>query len=79
MNVDLTTAEVDPELLRTELDSPCGKLLYLSLVGTDGRTADELGERLDLPKLTVHGVLGTLVDRGLVERDGDRYVARRTR
>ena len=43
--------------------------LYLSVRGT--ATVDELGETLDLPKLTLFSIFGTLRENDLLVRDGD--------
>lgn len=58
----------------TELDTPRSKLVYLALSIDGGSTVDDLRRQLDMGKLTLFPILGGLEDRGLVERDGDRYV-----
>jgi DNA-binding HxlR family transcriptional regulator len=60
--------------LPTELGSARSKLVYLYL-STHGPTRLEGLERdLEMRKLTLYGVLRHLRERGLVRRDGDRYV-----
>lgn len=59
--------------LPAELESASAKLVYLALVTTDSGTVEELQECLDLPGLTLYSVLSTLEDRGLVEREAERY------
>lgn len=63
--------------LPTAVESPCGKLVYLSLATRDSATVAELHADLDVPRITLYSVLRTLCDRGVVARDGDRYVATR--
>ncbi|WP_232702317.1 helix-turn-helix domain-containing protein [Halobacterium wangiae] len=62
--------------LPTEVESPRGKLVYLSLAG-EGATVEELHARLDVPRITLYSILRTLQSRGLVHRDGDGYVTAR--
>ena len=61
--------------LPAELDTAGAKLVYLALSTAGPATADDLRSRLDLGKLTLFPILGTLEDRDLVDRDGERYVA----
>jgi len=51
------------------------KLVYLYLDRAGGATPDAVCGALSLPKLAVLDVLGTLDDRGLVERRGGRWRA----
>ena len=57
-----------------EIESSQGKLVYLSLLLTDGATVTELQETLSLKKITVLSVLDSLASRGLVQRTGGTYV-----
>ncbi|WP_152041762.1 helix-turn-helix domain-containing protein [Salinigranum salinum] len=68
MTARSTHAEV-PE----EIQSPRAKLVYLSLAAGGPANVDELQSRLSTTKLTLYGVLGTLSERGLVERKRGRY------
>lgn len=58
-----------------ELASPTAKLIYLYLDTTGRSTVDEMQQSLDIPKLALFSVLGSLTDSGLVECDGDCYAA----
>lgn len=72
----MTVATVDAEgvpALPEDVGSPLGKLVALSLATGGRATADELAAGLDVPKLTLLSVLGSLENRGVVERDGGRY------
>jgi sugar-specific transcriptional regulator TrmB len=55
------------------VESAEGKLVYVYLDRAGGATPDGIATALSLPKLSVLGVLGTLADRGLVERSEGRY------
>jgi len=57
------------------LDSPQSKLVYLYLEATDGATVDDLKSALSMKKIAVLSVLSSLSSDGLVEKDGDTYVA----
>lgn len=57
-----------------EIESSQGKLVYLSLLLTDGATVTELQETLSLKKITVLSVLDSLDSRGLVQRTDGSYV-----
>lgn len=58
------------------LETPQSKLCYLALDTAGAATLDELDASLDLGKLTLLDVLGTLADAGHVERTDDgQYVA----
>lgn len=65
-----------PNSLPRDLESPRGKLVYLYLAQAEAATLAELQDALDLGALTLYSVLKTLRDRGLVERDGERFTAR---
>jgi predicted transcriptional regulator len=59
------------EPIPTELASPTAKLIYLYLDTAGQSTVDEMQQSLDIPKLALFSVLGSLTDSGLVECDGD--------
>ncbi|MFB6071647.1 MAG: helix-turn-helix domain-containing protein [Halobacterium sp.] len=61
----------------TSVESPRGKLVYLSLATRDSASVEELHGDLGVPRITLYSVLKTLQRRGLVDRDGDRYVTAR--
>lgn len=63
--------------LPAELEAPQSKLVYLALWTCGGSTVDDLKTMLDLSKLTLLGVLTSLIDDGFVDRDGPRYVVDR--
>jgi len=55
-----------------ELESAEAKLVYLSLKTAEGASVDELRDNVGLSKLTLHSILRTLRDRGVVrENDGE--------
>ena len=58
-----------------ELTSPTAKLVYLYLDTTGQSTVDEMQRSLNVPKLALFSVLGSLAESGLVECDGDCYAA----
>lgn len=71
-------SQVDPATkarrkIPEELDSARGKLVYLYLDFTGESSLDELSTALDLPLITLCGLLETLEGRGLIVREGDRY------
>jgi len=61
-------AQVPPEL-----DSPGAKLVYLYLSTDGAATVGELQSALGMTKIALYGILQTLGERGLVDRDGQRY------
>lgn len=63
-----------PTGMPTDVESPRGKLVYLYLDTVDGASLEELVDGLDVQRITLYSVLKTLQERGLVDRDGDRYV-----
>jgi predicted transcriptional regulator len=63
------------EPIPAELTSPTAKLIYLYLDTSGQSTVDEMQQSLDIPKLALFSVLGSLTDSGLVECDGDCYAA----
>jgi DNA-binding MarR family transcriptional regulator len=58
------------------LESPRAKLVYLYLATAGESSVRELATGLSASKLALYGVLSTLEERGVVERDGERYAAR---
>jgi predicted transcriptional regulator len=74
-----TTRTIDPDALRLEvpedLQSPESKLVYLFLATTGGATVDDLHRALDIKRISLFPVLGILDSQGLIERDGDAYLA----
>ncbi|PSP79079.1 hypothetical protein BRC81_06315 [Halobacteriales archaeon QS_1_68_20] len=76
MSVAQTRARALPDEVPAEIESPQGKLLYLYVAVAGECEVDELVDRLDVPRITAYGVLGTLESRGVVERvDTDTYRA----
>ena len=73
MNVRQTT---NP--LPGELQSPRGKLVYLYLLQSGGGTVGDLRNGLDLDSLTLYSILKTLRDRGLVQKEAERFVTVRS-
>lgn len=67
-----TTPRLEP--LPDDLDSSQAKLVYLSLEATGGATVDDLGELLEMKKLSILSILNTLSSAGLVDRRGEEYV-----
>lgn len=72
-------AVVDTEArraLRSEIESPTAKLVYLSLVEQGQATVAELQARLGEPRITLYGVLDSLQTKGVVsvhnEAEGGR-------
>lgn len=60
-----------------DIQSPQAKLIYLSLMG-DPVSIEALKTTLDLPKLSLYGILRSLSERGFIEQtDAGTYRARR--
>lgn len=57
----------------SELDAASSKLVYLYLATRDGASISELADSLGMRKLGLYSVLGSLVERDLVERTGETY------
>lgn len=55
------------------LDAASSKLVYLSLAETGEATITELADALDMQKLALYSILGSLADQGLVEQSGETY------
>jgi len=64
--------------LRSDIESPTAKLVYLSLAEQGRASVAELQERLGEPRITLYGVLESLVDSEVVnvDRSGGRAVYR---
>ncbi|MFP4591550.1 MAG: TrmB family transcriptional regulator [Halobacteriales archaeon] len=60
--------------LPPDLASPQSKLVYLSIAHAGPVTPRELKDHLDLPLISILGVLRRLDATGVVATDGDRYV-----
>ena len=58
-----------------QLGSPQSKLVYIYLEATGGATVDDLNTALSMKKIAVLSILSSLSSDGLVEKDGDTYVA----
>lgn len=65
------------ERLPAELETPRSKLVYLALWTCGESTVDDLETTVELSKLTLLPILTALVEAGLVDRDGPRYVVER--
>ncbi|WP_331233947.1 TrmB family transcriptional regulator [Natronorarus salvus] len=61
--------------LPAELDSAGSKLVYLYLDVTGDATIDDLQRSLGMKKLALYPVLDTLSAEGLVEREGETFIA----
>ena len=57
----------------SDLSSSRAKLVYLACVTAPNRTPVDLREWLGMPILALYPVLEELVERGHLERDGERY------
>ncbi|MDZ7730815.1 MAG: helix-turn-helix domain-containing protein [Natrialbaceae archaeon] len=66
--------ELSDTAIPTDISSPQAKLVYLAILRTESSTVDELQRALAVRKITLFAVLETLVERGLMERQGDRWV-----
>jgi DNA-binding IclR family transcriptional regulator len=62
-----------PTTVPSELEATSTKLVYLCLAGTEGLTITALADALHMRKIALYSILGSLVDRGLVERAGETY------
>jgi DNA-binding MarR family transcriptional regulator len=58
-----------------DLDAPRARLVYCYLLGVGCTSADEAARDLDVRPVDLYAALETLVDRGLVDRVADGYVA----
>lgn len=76
MDEPSTEPAADHEIGRlTELRSTQTKLVYLALAAGSGATLNELRSSLSLPALSLYPTLDLLIERDLVEREGETYVA----
>lgn len=78
MRMDAKLEAASPPVSRStslpeDLETPTTKLCYLALDQMDTATLAELDEALELGKLTLLDVLGTMTERGLVERGKGLY------
>ena len=62
------------EQVPAELSSPRAKLVYLYLATHGAVAEDDLCAGLAMKRISLYSILKTLRERGLVSRDGDRYV-----
>jgi DNA-binding MarR family transcriptional regulator len=58
-----------------ELNSPRAKLVFLYLSTHGASTVADLEDGLGMRKMTLFSILGTLEERGLVERSTETYTA----
>jgi len=72
--MELTHDTAHPTGLPSELDSAQAKLVYFYLETTDGATATDLQESLQLPKLAILSVLNSLSSQGFIEQIDAEYV-----
>ncbi|MDS0294772.1 TrmB family transcriptional regulator [Halogeometricum luteum] len=56
-----------------ELESPRAKLVYLFLSVRGESSVTDLQNGLEMKKISLYSILGTLSDRGLVHQDAERY------
>lgn len=61
------------ESLPNNLESPCAKLVYLSLRTTSAQTAADLRDQLGLSLLTLYPILTMLVRTGVLKRTDEDY------
>jgi DNA-binding IscR family transcriptional regulator len=64
---------VDGAVVPSRLESARAKLVYLALAGGGPATVEDLATRLNETRLALLAVLGTLEERGLVERGADGF------
>jgi predicted transcriptional regulator len=68
------TVERSIEPISSVLESPRTKLVYLYLTMAGEGTVDDVHDALGIKLISLYPVLETLIDNGLVQRDGSRYV-----
>jgi len=73
MQIERSRPELDSFPLPGELSSSQSKLVYLYLNTTTGRTATEIHEDLNIPRLDLFSILTTLEGHDLVSQDGHQY------
>ena len=72
------TVERSIEPIPTALESPRTKLVYLYFVMAGKGTVDDVHDALGIKLISLYPVLETLNEKGLVQRDGSRYVCSTT-
>lgn len=73
MSVAVPAQRPQVDIIPDSIQSPNAKLVYLYLAAAGRATADELSDSLNMKKLALFSVLGTLEGRDLVASDGDAY------
>lgn len=73
MSVAVAKQRSDATTIPDDIESPRAKLVYLYLATAGRSTVDDLAADLDMPKLALFSVLGTLVGCDAVATDGDAY------
>ena len=68
------TVERTTEPIPTTLESPRAKLVYLYLAMAREETVENMHNALGIKLISLYPVLETLIEKGLVQRDGSRYV-----
>ena len=63
----------DAVAVPAELESPRAKLVYLFLSTRGESSVSELQKGLEMKKISLYSILGTLCKRGLVSQDAERY------
>jgi len=71
--IETKRAPTANSLLPSELQSPRAKLVYLYLTTNGDATVSEMGESLNMKKLSLYSILKTLRKEGLVACEGDTY------
>lgn len=66
-------ADSDSVAVPAELESPRAKLVYLFLAIQGESSVTELQNGLEMKKISLYSILGTLCKRGLVHQDSERY------
>ena len=66
-------AGTDAVAVPAELESPRAKLVYLILSTRGESSVSELQKGLEMKKISLYSILGTLCKRGLVHQDAERY------
>jgi predicted transcriptional regulator len=63
----------DDAVVPAGIDASSSKLVYLCLEEANGATLAELRETLDMKRLALYSILGSLRERGLVEKRDETY------
>ncbi|ELZ34942.1 sugar-specific transcriptional regulator trmb [Halogeometricum pallidum JCM 14848] len=66
-------SDSDSVTVPAELKSPRAKLVYLFLSVRGESSVTELQSGLEMKKISLYSILGTLCDRGFVHQDAERY------